>query len=142
MRVSVLINALKGIALFGLLGPAIGVVLVALPAMATASDWSFYSLLLLVPATYFVGGIPAAICGLLAGMVRTRLSRFQGSVAAGVMGTACSVGYLLLMSGPNALGITAALFAMTGFTSGLVCGIVFFAPPNNSFKPKPLRGSA
>jgi hypothetical protein len=103
MPVSVLINVLKGIALFGLLGPAIGVILIALSSMATASDWSLYSLLWLIPITYFVGGVPAATCGLLAGMVRAKLSRFQGSVAAGIMGATYSVGYYLNSFKPTPL---------------------------------------
>lgn len=126
------INALKGIALFGLLGPAIGMLVVALPAMVILSGWSSGSLLALIPAVYFLGGIPAAICGLLAGTVRTSLTRLQGSLVAGVMGSACSVGYYLLLFGHNAIGRALALIAAAGFISGLACGILFFAPPNYS----------
>jgi hypothetical protein len=126
------INALKGVALFGLLGPAIGMLVIALPAMVILSGWSSGSLLALIPAVYFVGGIPAAICGLLAETVRTSLTRIQGSVVAGVTGSACSVAYYLLVFGHNAIGRAVALIAAAGFISGLACGIVFFAPPNHS----------
>jgi uncharacterized membrane protein YciS (DUF1049 family) len=128
------INALKGVALFGLLGPAVGMLVIALPAMIILSGWSLDALLALIPAVYFIGGIPAAICGLLAGTVRTRLTRLQGSVVAGVMGSACSVGYYLLVFGHNALGRGVALIVAAGFISGLVCGAAFFARPDHSLK--------
>ena len=134
------INALKGLALFGLLGPAIGMLVIALPAMVIISGWSLPSLLALIPAVYFIGGIPAAICGLLAGTVRTSLTRLQGSVVAGVMGSACSVGYYLLVFGHNALGRAVALIAAAGFISGLACGIVFFARPTRSTGPSRISG--
>ena len=140
MGVPLLINVLKGIALFGILGPIIGVLTVALPAMATTGDWSIRSLLLLVPAAYFVGGIPAAASGLIVGVARARLCGFIGAMAAGAIGAACSIGYYLLLSIHGDLDRAAVLFAAAGLASGLVCGIIFRAPPNNSFKPTQLRG--
>jgi len=128
------VNALKGIALFGLLGPAIGMFVIALPVMVILTGWSLGSFLALIPAVYFIGGIPAAICGLLAGTVRTRLTRLQGSVVAAAIGSVCSVGYYLLVFGSHALGRALALIAAAGFISGLACGIVFFARPNDSLK--------
>ena len=137
------IDALKGIALFGLLGPVIGLLTVVLLAMASTSDWSFNSLALLIPAAYFIGGVPAVVCGLLAGLIRARLHGVTGCLAAGVGGAVCSASYYLLMSiHGNSDYPVIALFAVAGFIAGIVCGIIFLTLPNNSFKPKPLRGSA
>ena len=133
------INALKGIVLFGLLGPAIGMLVIALPALVMLSGWSSDSLLALIPAVYFIGGIPAAICGLLAGTVRTRLNRLQGSIVAGVTGSACSVAYYLLVFGHNAIGRAVALIAAAGLISGLGCGIVFFAPRSYAYTASPSK---
>lgn len=131
------INTLKGMALFGLLGPAIGMLVIALPALVILGGWSSGSFLALIPAVYFIGGIPAVICGLLAGTVRTSLTRLQGSVVAGVAGSVCSVGYHLLVFGHHAIGRAVVLIAAAGFISGLACGFVFFAPPHYSARDLP-----
>ena len=140
MRVPMRINVLKGITLFGLLGPFIGLLALALTSMAATDDWSIRSILFLAPAAYIVGGIPAIICGFAAGLTRTRFSRLPGSIVAGSVGSALSLGYYCLVSIRRELDSAALLFAVMGFVSGLTCGAFFFAPPNNSFKPTQLRG--
>ena len=137
------ISILKSIALFALLGPIIGLITLAAPAMVLANDWSLRSLVLLIPIAYFAGGIPAAVCGLVVGIAKPRLRGVWGWLASGAVGAVCSISYYLLISIRSSSDLyPLALFFAPGFLAGLVCGIVFLTPPNNSFKPKPLRGSA
>ena len=137
-------NILKGALLFGLLGPAIGLLMVVVPIMAMTSAWSLNAFLLLIPAAYFTGGIPAVITGAILGTTRSKLHGLWAYLLAAVVGALCSASYYLIVAargGPD-LRQMGLLFVLPGLAAGLVCGYIFLKPPNNSFKPKPLRGSA
>ena len=136
------INILKGALLFGLLGPSIGWLTIAVPAMVMARDWSL-ALVLMLPAAYFVGVIPAVIAGFIVGMVRPNIRGVRAYLLAAIIDAICSAAYLAAVtSGDVDFRQIGLLAFLPGFAAGLVCGYIFLKPPNNSFKPNPLRGSA
>jgi hypothetical protein len=139
-----LINILKAVILFGLLGPVVGLLTSWIPAVVTTGQWDLRSLALAVPFAYWFGFIPAICCGLFLGVFRSRLRGVWGYLIAAVAGAVCSASYYLLFYAPDIPDLNrSSAFVIAGFTAGLVCGFAFLRPPpNNSFKPKPLRGSA
>jgi hypothetical protein len=137
-----LANILKGGVLFGLLGPVIGLLTIAVPTMAMSSNWSASAIVFLLPASYFVGGIPAVAAGILVGMARPKLRGVWAYLLAALIGTVCSVAYLLAVTRGHIDVQQSCLLGISGFAASLVCGYIFLKPPNKSFKPRPLRGSA
>ena len=138
------INILKAIVLFGLLGPVVGLLTVWIPGAATSGQWDLRSFALAVPFAYLFGFIPAICCGLFLGIFRSRLRGVRGYSIAAVAGAVCAAAYYLLLYAPDSPDLNrSSAFVIAGFIAGLVCGFAFLrSPPNNSFKPKPLRGSA
>jgi hypothetical protein len=107
-------------------------------------------------AAYAFGGVPAIATGIVAGLFHRRLFNWRGYLFIGVLGGVLSFAFAVAASGPSTfealdgsstLGVRAnlgmlAIFFPSGFFAGAICARLRFGPPNNSFKPKPLRGSA
>jgi hypothetical protein len=126
-------NILKDGLVFGLLGQAIGLVTIAVPAVAMESDWSAGALFLMLPTAYLIGGIPALVTGLLVGMARPRLRGIWAYLLAALIGTLCSVLYLIAVTGGDLdLRQIGFLAALPSFAASFVCGYIFLKPPKSS----------
>jgi hypothetical protein len=135
-----IVSLLKTVLLFGLVGPLIGLCCVILQDTAGFTV-VLPSILLLL--SFVFGVVPAVVTGLVAWALRYRLPRYLGGIMCGVVGAVASVLFWTVLP-QSALPIEslARLGAVPGGIAGFICGLAYFWPPNNSFKPKPLRGSA
>jgi len=101
----------------------------------------------LIVGAYLAGSIPAAVTGLVFGAIASL--RTIGRLASMAIGF--SIGFCVCILLELALSIPEGKLApdlavpLVGGFSGSMCGLVcrlVGLGPNNSFKPKPLRGSA
>jgi hypothetical protein len=137
-----LVSLLKALLLFALLGPPFGLVglLVQNPSTVVAASTSD---LLLIPLSYVFGLVPALSTGLVAWSLRRRLGRWSGAFLCGMVGAFVAALFWLVLPHSQLQGAQVLqLGILPGGFAGLVCGLIYYWPPNNSFKPKPLRGSA
>ena len=135
-------SLLRAFLVFGLVGPLIGLICVALQDPKSPAFTP--SLLLgLALFAYTMGLVPALAAGLFAWTMRYRLPRYLGGLGCGAIG-ALTAAFLLTPTPYNAESLRDAfqLGIMPGGAAGLVCGLLYFWPPNNSFKPNLLRKSA
>ena len=133
-------SLLRALLVFGLVGPLIGLACVAIQDPAGIA---FRPALLLAMAlfAYVFGLIPAFLTGLVAWTMRYRLPWYLGAPACSVIGTLTAS--LFLAPTPytaQSLGEGLQIALVPGGVAGLVCGFLYFWPPNKSFKPSPLRG--
>jgi hypothetical protein len=143
--------------LFAVLGPlAGGVFFFAWMALSTGIS-SLSDLLspgmslvyvFLVVGAYLLGSVPAAATGLVFGLIVSW--RALGRLLCTVLGAALGGLVCLLFQGVLSIlhgggtsfdWVITLAGAFSGFSCGLLCSLVWVGP-NNSFKPKPLRGSA
>ena len=135
-------SLIKALLLFVLLGPLVGLLALLIQA-SSAVAFSSSRDLLLIPFSYLFGAAPALATGFSAWLLRERLRRYSGMFWCGVIGaSAATVFWWTLPQSPLPWESIASLGAIPGAAAGIVCGLIYFWPPNNSFKPKPLRGSA
>ena len=145
-------STLKHLALFGLVGPPIGGFAMLLwshlagepPLPFKLRTW----LLFAFPIAYLCAGVPALLTGYSASVARAKVpgpgwqARVFRFVVPLLVGSVTSVLFSLatIASEPD------AAFAVVGAMAALLCTAVaewlHRLRPNNSFKPKPLRGSA
>jgi hypothetical protein len=133
-----IVSLLKTLLLFGFVGPLIGLCCVV------AQDPAAFGAVLpgiLVLLSFVTGLIPAVTTGLVAWSLRFKLPRYLGGLVCGAIGAMTSVLALLPLSEPSWESVF-RLGIVPGGIAGFICGLLYFWPPNNSFKPKPLRGSA
>ena len=157
-------NPIKGAFLFAVIAPPLGAFVVstlaALPFLWLAiknqdAVIAFSSLFVVIFVTAFshiFGAIPAIITGFIVGMRRSMLSTWYGPLVSGVLGALITTfTYSVIIQPPDAASILDTLdsewdslliFGLCAFFGGSVAGWLFRMRPNNSFKPKPLRGSA
>jgi hypothetical protein len=147
------------IALFAAIGPALGTFATLVYFGATSGAplrisewlapdmWSIYGLTIIVG--YLLGVLPAALSGLIFGLVLAirKMSYFLSALAGAAIGALTLIAALSITakSFPGSTSLQLPLFL--GSFSGLLCAvtsnfIVIRTGANNSFKPKPLRGSA
>ena len=135
-------SLLRTFLVFGLVGPLVGLICVAIQDPAGLA-FSPSLLLALALFAYTFGLVPALITGLVAWTMRYRLRRYLGAPVCGAVGMlAASV--FLAPTPYTAQSLTEGLQVamLPGGVAGFACGLLYFWPPNNSFKPNPLRGSA
>ncbi|MDR7194560.1 hypothetical protein [Luteimonas terrae] len=129
----------KAAALFGVLGPVIGLLAITLPAMAHANAWSLVDLMQLLPAAYVMGAVPAAGTGAIVAMMCPRPRGSRSYLLAGLVGAACSAIYYvgLTASGIAKFGWIGVLFPVAGFAAGLVCGFLFLRRTASAARSSP-----
>jgi hypothetical protein len=142
---------------FALLGPVLGTISTLAYVNLTSatplelSEWfaldMWWVYVIAGVVGYMLGVLPAALSGLAFGAVLTRyrLGRSQSAFAGAAIGavmllTVTSITANSLPSGES-LVIVLALGAISGSLCGLASHLIATGA-NNSFKPKPLRGSA
>ena len=131
-------SLLRAFLVFGLFGPLIGLICVA---VQDPVDLAFSSslFLALVVFAYVFGLVPALICGLAAWTMRYKLRRYLGAPMCGVIG-ALTASLFLAPTPYSAQSLAEGLHVamLPGGAAGFVCGLLYFWPPNNSFKPNSL----
>jgi hypothetical protein len=150
----ILVSAL----LFTLIGPAVGAIFANIylqwPLSAPLSEYfsggMFFIYLMSLFVGYIFGAIPAALAGSTYAAIISKIfnghrpSLLMSLIVASVIGFAATLIPLLLVLShkldPLAFGLSGI-----GALSSAVCSLFVrrtWVGPNNSFKPKPLRGSA
>ena len=136
---------------FVIVGPLIGAIALLLKATLDASPSSAQQvseavlatialfLIGLIPA-YLIGTIPAAIAGLLFGLIQFKYQpTYAPPAVIGLLIGYLSTSLLVMHFWSEWSFIGAASGAVSGSIAAFAISLV---GPNNSFKPKPLRGSA
>jgi hypothetical protein len=148
MRLRTLLNWWT-VLLFAVAGPIVGTLLVFLPdGYPGQGGWAVLQFIAgTLPMGYLLGFPPALTTGLVVGAVQPRLSCRRPLAVAILMAVGAIFGFLSVGLYHLALGDGFAdLFRQTvGAMSGAICSLLASftgVGPNNSFKPKPLRGSA
>ena len=155
MRLSKMLssNPVKGALLFAIAGPPIGSFLVtmtiALPfAIRLTIHKSFLmaAMVLFIPIgvaafSFLFGAIPAALSGIVVGILRTRLSPFSGAIISGAVAALITLFFFaFLMSPPGIPDIqnaledspdTLALFGLFAFVGGFIVGHLFLKHQGN-----------
>jgi xanthosine utilization system XapX-like protein len=142
----------KQLALFGLVGPPVGGAAILLwshvagqpPLPFRLGAWLFIAF----PMAYLYAGVPALVTGYSAALARAiapgsglsaRARRFAVPL---LVGPVASVLFSLVTVASEADLSIAAVGALAAFVCTLLSEWLLRLRPNNSFKPKPLRGSA
>jgi hypothetical protein len=145
-------STLKHLALFGLVGPPIGGFAILFwshfagdpPLPFELRGWLFTAF----PIAYVYAGVPALITGYSAALVRAkapgsgwpaRAIRFAVPL---LVGSVASVLFSLVTIASEPDAALALVGALAAFLCTALAEWLHWLRPNNSFKPKPLRGSA
>lgn len=131
---------IKGLCLFALLGPPLGAILwVALIVATDTVQGRGSSVAEIVPGgllffvfSYLFGVVPAAITGLVAGLLRRagRLRRVRDCVGLALLASLIATVYGVVQQfGGAGLGSAFLMFGLPGFASGFCCGLLFRAEP-------------
>ena len=96
---------------------------------------------------YMLGTLPAAISGLAFGLIQTRykLGRFSSALAGSVIGAVMLSVVIAIATKSLPDRESLVIVLLLGAICGSLCAIAshfIVTGSNNSFKPKPLRGSA
>jgi hypothetical protein len=91
---------------------------------------------------YLFGAVPAIATGLIAGLLHPWLFEWRGYLLIGALGGVLACASAVMFSLVNASPLDLLVMFLPGFVAGSICARLHGGPPNNSFKPKPLRGSA
>lgn len=130
----------RGLCLFALLGPPLGSVLLLLLLVATESvQGKGSSVAELVPGgwlflvfSYLFGVVPAAITGLVAGLLRQagRLRRVRDCIGLALLASLiATVWGVLQQFGGAGFGPAFLMLGLPGFACGLCCALLFRAKP-------------
>ncbi len=131
---------LKALAVFVLLGPLFGFFGLLIPGPAPLS--LAVSKVHFIPFCYIFGGIPALFTGVIAWRLRARFGRWSGALLCSIAGAATASVFLFAVLGQMQAAHVLRLGVFPGAFAGLACGLIYYWPPNQSFKPTPLRGAA
>ena len=128
--------SIKVLAIFGLAGPPLGGLVAA---AFEIPHLSFYKLAALLMVSYPVGIVPALATGVFAALVIKRLNAWQFLAASTLAGAISTIAFTAILSSKVEV---VSYFSAMGAIAGLCCALICRVPPNNSFKPTPLRGAA
>lgn len=113
-------RTLIGLLIFALVGPAAGGFVIGLKAFLTDPGWNWSLLFLFPVAAYFVGLIPAAVTGAIAGALHPSRAQATGHLVA-----VCVLGAVLSAVTAYVLGQwDEKVFALCGFVASLVCELL------------------
>ncbi|MGH8818794.1 MAG: hypothetical protein ACREX5_19525 [Achromobacter pestifer] len=125
---SILRNVLAGVAVYGLVGPAIGLLGAIAILYIPDSLYSFDG----VRAAYLFGATPAVLCGLTAGAFKPAQAAWRPF--AWVCGAGALYGFFFMLSilGMDRIGYVVEAFkagALPGFAAAVVCTLLFHGRP-------------
>jgi len=109
-------RTLVGLLIFALVGPAAGGLALGLKAFLTDPGWNWSLLFLFPVAAYFVGLIPAAVTGAIAGALHPSRAQATGHFVA-----VCVLGAVLSAVTAHVLDWDEKVFALCGFVASLAC---------------------
>lgn len=123
--------AAAGAALFAALGPPVGTLVFALfLAIAAMSLESLFTSIFLVPWSYLYGGVPALLCGLVAGACRPEVVTWRSYCWPGLLGGLYAfvflLGFAVRDNTLSELGFPLFLGGLPGLISGAVCARVLY----------------
>ena len=145
-------STLKHLALFGLVGPPIGGFAILLwshfagepPLPFELREW----LLIAFPIAYVYAGVPALVTGYSAAVVRAKVPglgwpdrAFRFAVPL-LVGPVASILFFLVTIASDPDVALAVVGALAAFVCTAITEWFYRLRPNNSFRPKPFRGSA
>ena len=122
-------DVVKGVIVFGALGPPLGVLLLVIPSLVQgpppddalevlhAVGW----LLMLTPMAYVFGLLPAIASGVVAGLVRTMRPRWFAVLCIALTGAATSAALGVVIGNPDAIVRLSAI----GACSALLLALLF-----------------
>jgi len=127
-------SAAAGAALFAALGPPVGTLVFALfIAISTISVEALFTSIFLVPWSYLYGGVPALLCGLVAGACRPAAVSWRSYGWPGLLGGLYAFVFLLGFAVRDntlpELGFPLFLGGVPGLISGVVCARLFYGKP-------------
>ncbi|WP_241144004.1 hypothetical protein, partial [Achromobacter insuavis] len=127
-------SAAAGAALFAALGPPVGTLVFALfIAVSTISVEALFTSIFLVPWSYLYGGVPALLCGLVAGACRPAAVSWRSYGWPGLLGGLYAFVFLLGFAVRDntlpELGFPLFLGGVPGLISGVVCARLFYGKP-------------
>lgn len=124
-------DMLAGAAIFAFVGPAAGMIVIAVTVSIAARDpesllFGLYGL----PWAYLFGGIPALVCGMTAGALKPASPSWMAIVRMGIIGAGYAFLFLATFGGPDRVqdGMTFALYmgALPGAVAGLLCARILY----------------
>ena len=122
-------DVVKGVIVFGALGPPLGLLLLAIPGLvrgpppddALDALHAVGMLLMLTPMAYVFGLLPAIASGVLAGLVRTLRPRWFAVLCTALAGAAASAALGVAIGRPDAITTLSAI----GAVSALLLALLF-----------------
>ena len=141
MRLAALVRSLL---FFGLFGPPLGGIVFTLTATGLNG---IYTLPIVMLLSYVFGFVPALLVGVVAATTSSKITGLPSILLLTACGAAFSVMFIALtgdlQNDPVSLDWdTLKLTVAPGAASAFVLACILRLRPNNSFKPRPLRGSA
>ena len=122
-------DVLKGVIVFGALGPPFGLLLLMIPSLVQGPPpddaldvlRAVGLLLMFTPGAYVFGLPPAVASGVIAGLVRTRRPRWFAVLCTALAGAATSAALGAVMGLPDAITTLSAI----GASSALLLALLF-----------------
>ncbi|UAN04209.1 hypothetical protein [Achromobacter mucicolens] len=127
-------DMLAGAAIFAFMGPAVGMLVMAVVISIGAQDpelllFGLYGL----PWAYLFGGIPALLCGMTAGALKPAAPSWLAILRMGLIGAAYAFVFLLTFGTRDrslaALGFPLFMGALPAAVAGLACARVLYGKP-------------
>jgi hypothetical protein len=126
------VDQLKAVALYGLLGPPLGVLPLVLVGVYLKGE--FHHVWIVVPAMVFsfpFGALPAMATGAVIGALKPWLWGWPALAAGGVFGMVLTAQWLAALSLANEAK-NVAIFALAGGFAGAACARVLFRTPGKA----------
>ncbi len=127
-------DMLAGAAIFAFMGPAVGMLVMAVTIAIGSQDpemllFGLYGL----PWAYIFGGIPALLCGMTAGALKPIAPNWLAILRMGLIGAAYAFIFLMTFGGQDrtlkSLGFPLFMGALPAAVAGLLCARVFYGKP-------------
>lgn len=133
-------DMLSGAAIFAFVGPAIGMLVIAVTISIGAQDpetllFGLYGL----PWAYLFGGVPALLCGMTAGALKPVAPSWLAILRMGVIGSAYAFVFLLTFGRDRSLaslGFPLFMGALPAAIAGLVCARLLYGRPAANRQPQ------
>jgi hypothetical protein len=127
-------DVLAGVAVYGLIGPLIGLLVVTFPISLPATLFSLDG----VRTAYLFGAMPAVLCGVTAGAFKAARTSWRTPAWICVAGALYGFLFILSVFGAHRLGYVidaAKAGALPGLAAAIVCTLLFYGRPRQASGP-------